>query len=371
MKFSISLLLSALLVILILSAGCSDSAPTTPAASSTPAKPSATGTSSNGVYVETNYMNVLVPSTYVQLDDLKLHFIEFNVINPTDSLKTVIVESEIPGFTEKAVNTIDVPARGNITVGQAPSLRTSAIPSEMTTATLHVKVSLADGTRIDEQTAPIKVYAKDTMVWQVFDGGEWNDMSPYIGAWVTPHAAGIDPLVRKAAEYTSDKSITGYQCGKTCTDAMWQEDTNGQVKAIFTALKNDYGITYINSPIAFAKESDNPQRIRLPAEALTSKSANCIDGTVLYASALESIGMTPHLILIPGHAFVCYETKENAPDSLTCLETTMTGSASFEEAVLSGNQKYQTEIDNGDFKSGAAKDFSVADLRKLGITPMQ
>ncbi|WP_394698790.1 hypothetical protein [uncultured Methanoregula sp.] len=351
-----------------MSAGCSDSEP---AASSSPGKPATTGTSAGGVNVEFNYMNSLVPSTYVQLDDLKLNFIEFNVINPTGSTKTVIVESEVPGFTEKAVNTIDVPARGNVTIGQAPSLRVSAIPTEMTPATLHVKVSLADGTRIDEQTVPIKIYAKDTMVWQVFDGEQWNDMSPYIGAWVTPHAAGIDPLVRKAAEYHPQKSINGYQCGDSCTDAMWQEDTNEQVKAIFTALKNDYRITYINSPIAFAKQSDNPQRVRLPAESLTSKSANCIDGTVLYASALESIGMTPHLILIPGHAFVCYETKQNSPNSLSCLETTMTGTSTFEEAVQEGNQKYLTEINNGDFNSGASQDLSVAVLRKEGISPMQ
>jgi hypothetical protein len=368
MKRCIPLLFSVILVILVLSVGCTDSS-----SNSSPSSGGAStaGTSASGLNVEINYMNALVPSTYVQLDDLKLNFIEFNVTNPTGSPKTVIVESEIPGFTEKAVNTVEVPAHGNITVGQAPSLRTSAIPTEMTTATLHVKVSLADGTRIDEQTVPIKVYAKDTMVWQVFDGDQWSDMSPYIGAWVTPHAAGIDPLVRKAAEYHSQKAISGYQCGNSCTDAMWREDTNDQVKAIFNALKNDYQITYINSPIAFAKQSDNPQRIRLPAESLSSNSANCIDGTVLYASALESIGVTAHIVLIPGHAFVCYETKPDSPGSLDCLETTMTGSSTFEEAVARGEQEYQEEITNGDFKSGASQDLSVADLRKLGITPMQ
>lgn len=78
---------------------------------------------------------------------------------------------------------------------------------------------LADGTRIDEQTAPIKIYAKNTMVWGVSDGEEWNDMTPFIGAG-DPHAAEIDPL-RKAAEYHPEKSIAGYQCGDSCTDAMW------------------------------------------------------------------------------------------------------------------------------------------------------
>nr|WP_321351737.1 hypothetical protein [uncultured Methanoregula sp.] len=367
MKHGISLCLSVLLVLLILSVGCTDSEPASSSSSGTPASSTGTG----GVSVDVSAMNSLLASTYVQLDDLKMNFIEFNITNPSGSTKTVIVESEIPGFTEKSINTVEVPAHTNVTVGQAPSLRTSAIPTEMTTATLHYKVTLADGTRIDEQSYPIKIYAKDTMVWAVFDGDEWNDMSPFIGAWVTPHAAGIDPLVRKAAEYHPDKSIGGYQCGDSCTDAMWQEYTNEQVKAIFTALKNDYKITYINSPIAFSKSSDSSQRVRLPAESLTSKSANCIDGTVLYASALESIGVTPHIILIPGHAFVCYETKQDSPGSLVCLETTMTGSSSFEDAVQYANQEYLTEINNGNFKSGASQDLSVAYLRKIGITPMQ
>jgi len=368
MKFRISLLISALLVILILSAGCTQSGPAT---SSPSGGSSATGASAGGVRVNVSAMDAVLPSTYLQLSDLKINFIEFDVINPTDSPKTVTVESEIPGFTEKSINTVDVPARSNVTVGQAPSLRTSAVPTEMTSATLHYRVALTDGTRIDEQSYPIKIYAKDTMVWAVYDGEEMTDMTPFIVAWVTPHAAEIDPLVRKAADYHAGTSITGYQCGDTCTDAQWREYSNSQVEAIFTALKNDYQITYVNSGIAYGKTTENAQRVRMPAESINQKSANCIDGTVLYASALESIGMNVHIIILPTHAFVCYDTNPNSPGSLSCLETTMTGSSTFDEAVQYANQEYQTEIDNGNFKSGASQDISVNAMRKVGILPMQ
>jgi hypothetical protein len=368
MKRSTSLCLLVLVVILILSAGCTE----TPQVSSpSPAGPSTAGTVSGGTSVEVSAMNAILASTYIQMSGLNMTFIDFKITNPTGSPQTVTVESEVPGYTEKAINTVVVPAHGEITVGQTPSLRPSAVPSEMTTATLHYKVALADGTLIDEQTEPVKIYAKDTMVWQIYDGTEWNDMTPFIVAWVTPHAAEIDPLVRRAAEYTTDKSMTGYQCGDSCSVDDWDIYTNAQVKALFMALKNDYQITYINSDLAYGKENDNPQRVRLPKEALTSGSANCIDGAVLYASALESIGVNPHVILIPSHAFVCYNTKANCPECLTCLETTMTGSSTFEEAVASGNQEYQAEITNGNFKSGISKDYSVGDLRKEGILPMQ
>ena len=368
MKYRIIICLSVLLAVLVLSAGCTDAGP---ASSSSSGGATTGGVGAGGISTQVSAMDSVLPSTYLQLDDFKMNFIEFEIINPTDSAMTVVVESEIPGFTEKSVNTVDVPARGNITIGQAPSLRTSAIPAEMTTATLHYKIALTDGTRIDEQTYPIKIYAKDTMIWAVSDGQDWNDMTPFIAAWVTPHAAEIDPLVRKAAGYSADNTITGYQCGDTCSDAEWQKYSDDQVKAIFTALKNDYQITYINSPIAYGKESENPQRVRLPKDALAQKSANCIDGTVLYASALESIGMTPHIIILPTHAFVCYETKPDSPDALSCLETTMTGSSTFEEAVSSANQEYRDEIANGNFASGKSQDLSIAMLRKEGILPMQ
>lgn len=359
MKRCIPVLFGVFLVILVLSAGCTDTA--------SPSSGGGTG----GISVNVSAMDTILAATYLQMPEISMTFIDFDITNPSGSPRTVTVESEIPGYTEKAINTVEVPAHGNITIGQTPQLRTSAIPSEMTTATLHYKVALADGTIIDEQTEPIRIYAKDTMVWSIYDGEEWNDMSPYIAAWVTPHAADIDPLVRKAAKYNAGEAMTGYQCGDSCTDAEWEADTNAQVKAIFTALKNDYQITYVNSPLAYGRESESTQRVRLPAESISSKSANCMDGTVLYASALESIGINPHIIILPTHAFVCYDTEPNGDGQISCLETTMTGSSTFEEATEYGNQEYEEELTKGNFQSGSSLDLSIAELRQAGLIPMQ
>ncbi len=369
MKRSIPFLISGLIVIFLLAAGCTGTSPT--ASTSTDASP-AVGTGSSGITVAVNAMDSVLTSTYVQLPNLDITFIDFTITNPTDTPKTVIVESEIPGYTEKSVNTVEVPAHGNITVGQTPTLRTSAIPQEKTTASLHYKVALADGTRIDEQSQNVNIYPKDTMVWGFDEDGEWVDMTAYVAAWVTPHEPTIDTLVRKAADYHPEKSMTGYQCGDSCTDDQWVADSNEQVKAIYTALKQDYQITYINSPTAFGKGNENPQRIRLPKESLSSKSANCIDGAVLYASAIESIGMHPHIITTPSHAFTCYDSKPDDSGQLICLETTMTsGDWTFEQALEEGTEKYQTEITNGNFKTNASQDLSITDLRAKGILPMQ
>ncbi|NMB79289.1 MAG: hypothetical protein GYA23_09385 [Methanomicrobiales archaeon] len=366
--------LLALLVILFLAVtGCTDtddhaSAPATAAAPKTGS--GVGGGSASPTDVQVAAFDAVVPAAYLQMPALGETFVDFSIHNPTGSSRTYTIESEIPGYTEKAVNTVTIPAGASETVGQTPTLKNSAIPREMTPASFRYRIALSDGTLVEEQTLPVSIYAKDTMIWAVSEGEETTELTPYIGAWVTPHATGIDTLIRDAAEYHPGKGITGYQCGAQCTDEQWEEDTNSQVKAIFESLKNDYKIVYINSPFAYGKTNENVQRVRLPADSLTSKSANCIDGTVLYASALESIGMNPRIIVLPEHAFLCYDTKPDDPSHFACLETTMTSSATFEEALKAGEEAYQDEMQKGRFTSGESNDLSVAQLRTEGIRPM-
>ena len=120
---------------------------------------------------------------------------------------------------------------------------------------------------------------------------------------------------------------------------------NAQVKAIYLALQNDYNIDYVNSTISYP--DGITQRIRLPQDALELGSANCIDGAVLFASALENIGLEPLIVLVPGHAFVGWRrwTESNVADF---LETTMIGISSFADACNEGNYKFTTNKDKSD-----------------------
>jgi hypothetical protein len=249
-----------------------------------PALDSAAGT----IDVEVIPMRSVLSTVYLQLPNRNMTFIDFSLTNKGDRSETVMIESEILGYSERAISTVNVPSHGTVIVGQTPVLKPSLIPREMTTAPLDYRVTFRDGALIKESTEPIRVYAKDTIVWAVLEGGEWIDISEFIGAWVTPHDPSIDTLVRRAAEYHPSHTMEGYQCGD-CSDEEWSEYTDLQVQALFEALKRDYHITYINTPIAFGLDTENPQRVRLPFDSISTGSANCIDGTVLYASALEAL----------------------------------------------------------------------------------
>ena len=89
-------------------------------------------------------------------------------------------------------------------------------------------------------------------------------------------------------------------------------------------------------------------------------------GTVLFASLLEGISMSPAIVLVPGHAFLAWETWRGS-NAWRYLETTMIGSSTFEQACASAEK-------TAEFYQGAKKlrMWSLSELRtKFGITPME
>ncbi len=136
-----------------------------------------------------------------------------------------------------------------------------------------------------------------------------------------------------------------------------------QVEAIFNALKNDYSITYINSPISYP--SSGTQRIKYPDDAIITKSANCIDGTVLVASALENIGINPIIVLIPNHAFIAFDTWNDSTSGIGAFETTLIGSADFDAAANSASAKFLMTPDQ------STVFIDIKELRNKGMLPLR
>lgn len=146
------------------------------------------------------------------------------------------------------------------------------------------------------------------------------------------------------------------------TLSYYEDIITPQVKAIYLALQNDYNIKYVSSTISFPDEGT--QRIRFPNDALTLGSANCIDGTVLFASALENIDLEPLIVLIPGHAFVGWR-RWTGSNIAEFLETTMISNSSFKEAYNEGLKKY-----NENYKDPDTKVIDIKKARDMGLTPL-
>jgi hypothetical protein len=280
------------------------------------------------------------------------------------------LSSFVEGYSARAVDTIELrPADEPLEIHQLPTFFSHRLQRirEMTRATLHIVIDDLDGKTEQESTFPIWLLARSSAYNGVEDPttGEWVDLTMYYGAWVTPNAPDVMQLLRRAADLHADRQIVGYQ-----------EDASGveqQVRAIFDALKAR-GIVYVNSVLAFgATKGEYVQRVRLPRESLAHRSANCIDGTVLMASVLEAASLNPGLVLVPGHAFLAWETEVGSGE-WDYLETTMIGSHDFDGARDAGRataKLYQTLAE----KTGSKDSFRLLPLPQLraefGITPME
>jgi hypothetical protein len=116
-------------------------------------------------------------------------------------------------------------------------------------------------------------------------------------------------------------SFIGYQ-----GDA--QDDVRLQVFALWNVLQR-HQIHYSNITTASAAPPPGQvyvysQAVRFIDESIQTQQANCVDGSVLFASLLYKIGIDPILVMKPGHMFVGYYLDVNHKQ-FEFLETTMLG----------------------------------------------
>jgi hypothetical protein len=130
------------------------------------------------------------------------------------------------------------------------------------------------------------------------------------------------------------RRLPGYEPWKNTAGQV--HSTYEQARAIYRALQQ-HGMSYVKSSTTFGQHLDVSERVRFPRESLNRVSANCIDGVVMYASLFENLGMDPVVVLVPGHAYVGVREAQKS-DNYLYIETSITGRATFENAVLSASR---------------------------------
>jgi hypothetical protein len=289
--------------------------------------------------VSVTLLTSVVPTAFCHnllADDFPLVRISIDNSTEAKSIAHVYAQASIEGFSDSAVSSITVPAAESKEITLLPVLQQGPCMTlkEIRPATLRVTVrqfGSGDELLLHDQTYPVKLHAHDTALLGISaPDGSIIDLTDYLCAFVTPHAPGVEELLRRALDYHPKHQITGYQRISTIEDA--RRATREQVRAIYSALKWDAGLAYVNSPLNFGKqEGQITQRVRLPATSLheNKSRANCIDGTVLYASLLELANLQPIMVIVPGHSFIGWRTWHGL-DQFDFLETTLTGTDSCE-----------------------------------------
>ena len=268
--------------------------------------------------------------------------VEISLYNESDATQQVRVEVEIPQYAEPAIKTVELPPFRKEIVGLTPAFNDSIFSvNEQKPWHIHIKISKLDGNLIFEKTEEILILSRNDMMWTCDElGGEWLILAPLIAVFVTPRDKKglVQDLVNKAAQFAPNTGMIGYQRKQKKVWDLWpllwhwewmeeKEIVAEQAGAIYKALTS-MGVKYVNTPVSFG---EGIQRVKFPAETLEDRSGNCIDLSVLFASAFELLDMRPAILIIPGHAFVgVYSWKDSK--EIIPIEATMIGKSTFREA---------------------------------------
>lgn len=305
-----------------------------------------------GIYVDPDIPDDIYLGTYHLHGSAKQVGEMFNITiaNLTGQDQSLKVEVEIPGVTDRVTRTVNLLKGGHQQVDLTPPLKADFKPATQQAerkAQVQVRVS-RDGTPVFEESIDTRLFPRDQLPLRHLDR---------IPAWVTPQAPEVEALLTAAKKRAPGGNLGGSY-----------EPTVPQIKALYDELKAR-GMSYV---LVTNFGLGNAQHVRMPADTIKSTNALCLDGTVLFATLAEKIGLRPVMVRVPGHIFFGWhagKADKAPPGTIFFLETTMVGSQPFETAVRAGQGQFLQQKKIGGFKSGQAQILDVIELRKAGITP--
>jgi len=218
--------------------------------------------------------------------------------------------------------------------------------------------------------------------------GKTYDMKWMFAAYVNEDHPMVDKILHEALTLGIVDSFTGYQGND-------QKQVYLQVYSIWNIMQRK-GLKY-SSITQTSSHSDSvvSQHVRFINESVGNAQANCVDGSVLFASILRKIGIKPVLVLIPGHCFVGFYIDENK-SKIACLETTMMGMVNlnrfveknllskllgmkskqdasmqtFIAAIEKGNSEFNNNLTKFADKDSAWGSIEIDSAREIGIMPI-
>jgi hypothetical protein len=135
-------------------------------------------------------------------------------------------------------------------------------------------------------------------------------------AYVNENHPMLDKILQEALE---TKIVNAFK-----VTAHEHDETLRQVFALWSALQKR-GLQYSSTTITpGGSETVQSQFVRFIDQSLGNTQANCVDGSVLFASLLRKISIEPFLVTIPGHMYVGFYLGAGK-SQFVGLETTVLG----------------------------------------------
>jgi hypothetical protein len=158
------------------------------------------------------------------------------------------------------------------------------------------------------------------------DEGEAVDLSWLFAAFVNEDNPDIDQILKEALNIGIFDFSTGIKKSNAAFGG-YQFDGNEVINQVF-AIWNVFqrrGIKYSNiTTTSSASQKIVSQYVRTFSDILKSNQANCVEGSILFASIMRKIGIDPFLIILPGHMLVGF-WKDYQHSDWEAVETTILG----------------------------------------------
>lgn len=212
----------------------------------------------------------------------------------------------------------------------------------------------ADGKLLASKKAQAKVRTINDVAFGYIKNNQFVSLADYFAAYVNENHPWIDSILKEALKTKQVQSFNGYQSGDT-------QEVTQQVFAIWNVMQK-MGFKYSSITTSSGSSSKiYSQSVRFLDQSLKSNQANCVDGTVLFASILYKIGITPFLVLEPGHMYLGYFSGANNTN-LVFLETTAMGMINMkdfgDDSQVLGAMTVLLGADSQN--SASAKSFNIA-----------
>jgi hypothetical protein len=222
------------------------------------------------------------------------------------------------------------------------------------------------------------------------------DLGWMFAAYVNENHPQLDKILQEALATKIVDAFDGYRTKDPA-------DVVKQVFAIWTALQK-HGIQYSSATETSGSSTTvNTQSVRFLDQSVAMTQANCVDGTVLFASLLRKIGINPALVTKPGHMYLGFylnngdddtdrelfgletsmigaelgesESQSELPDVLANIEADLSDNVrngkawkSFAAAVMSANEDLNQNDDKFDAGDPNWQIVDIAEARAKGIT---
>jgi hypothetical protein len=265
------------------------------------------------------------PEDDPQLIGDPLGIIRVRIVAPT-SVARVRVKVSSPGLMEESsLDTLLAAPGGSYLISPtiAWDFHALARVRQARPATVTVTVSV-DGEEVGRSLERATLHSiNDAPYFVTTEGADGkqkgNPTSWMFAAYVNENSPVNDEIRRQALQAGIVKRFDGYQSGDV-------QQVIRQVYAMWNVMQR-LGMKYSSiTTTTRASSRISSQQVRFVEQSVKSAQANCVDGSVLFASLMREVGIDPVLVLLPGHMYVGFYLDQQHTE-VFYLETTLLGQA--------------------------------------------